>query len=120
VATNKPTRGLRQADTIRSRVEKAKIKDDDSKKPRRLKETSEQIRKPVKAIAGPLGWIGRHFIPRYFRRSWQELKLVTWPKRRESRQMTMAVILFAIVLGLVVTLVDYGLDKIFKKVVLKQ
>lgn len=57
---------------------------------------------------------------RYFRDSWRELRLVTWPGRRETFQLTMAVFLFAIVFGLMVAITDYGLDKIFRKVLLQQ
>jgi preprotein translocase SecE subunit len=63
--------------------------------------------------------IGRILLPHYFRSSWQELKLVAWPKRREARQLTFAVLAFAIVFGGVVALVDFGLDKLFKGILLK-
>jgi preprotein translocase SecE subunit len=75
---------------------------------------------PLRFMLKPLRWIGKHLVPKYFKNSYAELKLVTWTPRKESRQLTTAVILFAIVLGFSVTLVDYGLDKVFKKVVLKQ
>lgn len=68
----------------------------------------------------PFRFIYKYLVPRYFKNSFAELKLVTWPKRKETRQLTTAVVLFAIVLGTLVTTVDYGLDKLFKKVILKQ
>jgi preprotein translocase SecE subunit len=64
-------------------------------------------------------FIGRILLPRYFRNSWIELRQVTWPKRRESWQLTSAVIIFAVIFGVMVALEDYGLDKIFKQVLLK-
>lgn len=56
---------------------------------------------------------------RYFRDSWRELRQVTWPGRKETFQLTMAVFLFAVIFGLMVALTDYGLDKIFRKVLLR-
>jgi len=73
---------------------------------------------PFKWLGRGLKKIGRFIIPSYFRNSWHELKLVTWPTRRESWQLTLAVILFAVIFGALVTIVDYGLDKVFRKVLL--
>ena len=55
----------------------------------------------------------------YFRSAWKELRQVTWPNRKETRQLTLAVFAFAVVFGIMITLTDYGLDKVFKKVILK-
>lgn len=63
--------------------------------------------------------IGKIFFPAYFRHSWQELRLVTWPGWRESRRLTFAVLIFAVVFGAAVAGVDYGLDKVFKNLLLK-
>lgn len=63
--------------------------------------------------------LGRILLPRYFRYSWKELKLVVWPTGKQTRQLTGAVMLFAIVFGALVALLDYGLDKVFKEVLLK-
>lgn len=60
----------------------------------------------------------RRFIPKYFRESWAELKLVTWPTRREALKLTGAVIIFTVAFGLIITLTDYGLDKLFRKVLI--
>jgi preprotein translocase SecE subunit len=60
----------------------------------------------------------RSFIPKYFREAWAEVKQVTWPNRRESLKLTSAVLIFTIVFGLIITITDYGLDKIFRKVLL--
>lgn len=68
-----------------------------------------------KIIRKVLGWL----VPRYFINSWREMKLVTWPGRKETRRLTMAVFLFALVFGAVAAIVDKGLDEIFKKTVLK-
>lgn len=62
-----------------------------------------------------LGWL----VPRYFINSWRELKLVTWPNRRETWRLTAAVFVFAVVFGALVAVVDLGLDQLFKRFVLR-
>ncbi len=71
--------------------------------------------KPFRFL-GRLGF--KYLIPPYFKNSVRELRMVTWPDRRQTRQLTFAVIIFSIVFGVLVALVDYGLDKLFKKVIL--
>ena len=74
---------------------------------------------PFKIIARALHYLGLILVPRYFRNSWKELKLVTWPTLRESRRLTGAVLIFAFIFGVIIAVVDYGLDKLFKEVLLK-
>lgn len=62
-----------------------------------------------------LNWL----VPRYFINAWRELKLVTWPNRRETWRLTGAVIVFSIVFGTLIWLVDLGLDQLFKRFVLR-
>ena len=61
----------------------------------------------------------RHFIPKYFRDSWADLKLVAWPGRKETWRLTFAVFVFAIVFGVIVAIVDKGLDTLFRDVILE-
>jgi preprotein translocase SecE subunit len=67
----------------------------------------------------PARLIGKVLAPAYFRNSFRELKLVTWPGWKQSRDLTLAVLIFAVVFGAVVAAVDYGLDKVFKNLLLK-
>lgn len=85
-------------------------------------------RPPVKQIGHGLRWFFRlrpvRFIGRllgfsFFAGSARELKQVTWLTWRESRRLTGAVILFAVVFGVLIAAVDFGLDKLFKQVILK-
>jgi preprotein translocase SecE subunit len=73
------------------------------------------LRKIGRAITKVLGWLA----PRYFVNAWREVRLVTWPSRRETWRLTGAVFIFAFVFGTIVFGVDKALDEIFKKVVLK-
>ncbi len=83
---------------------------------------------PLKQIGHGFRWfanlkvvrfIAKILLITYLINSWRELRQVTWPSRRESRRLTTAVILFAIVFGFLIAVVDYGLDKLFKQVLLK-
>lgn len=79
-----------------------------------------QIRRIFAIMIGrPLGFIGRLIIPSYLRGSGRELQQVTWPTFKQSRQLTGAVIIFALVFGILVATFDYGLDKLFKEVIVK-
>ncbi len=59
-----------------------------------------------------------HIIPKFIRLAFVEIKLVTWPNARTTFKLTTAVIIFATVFAILVSLVDYGFGKIFKKVFL--
>jgi preprotein translocase SecE subunit len=83
---------------------------------------------PLKQIGHGLRWffslrfmrfLGKILGISYVASSWKELKLVTWPNAKQSRQLTGAVIIFSIVFGALIAVVDYGLDKLFKQVILK-
>lgn len=85
-------------------------------------------RTPLKQIGHALRWFfhlrGVRFIGhmlgfRYIRESAQELRKVTWPTLRESMRLTGAVILFSIIFGTLIAAVDYGLDKVFRQLLLK-
>lgn len=75
--------------------------------------------KAARIIAKPFQLLGRILFPKYFRNSYRELRQVAWPNRTESRQLTFAVLAFAFVFGVIVAIVDYGLDKLFRGVLLK-
>ena len=85
-------------------------------------------RPPLKQLGYALKWffslrfmrfLGKILGISYFIGSWQELKLVTWPSLKQARQLTTAVIIFSIIFGGLIAAVDFGLDKLFKQVILK-
>ncbi|HSW37169.1 MAG TPA: preprotein translocase subunit SecE [Candidatus Saccharimonadales bacterium] len=129
--TKQAKRKLREPETLRERSEKAQA---EAIKPARqsvVKSSARKVSRPFKAAGGLfayqpfkligkiLRFVGLVIFPRYFRNSWRELRLVSWPSRRESRDLTFAVLIFAVVFGALITLVDYGLDKVFKHVLIK-
>ncbi len=124
-------RQLKRVQTVRERAEKA----GGSKKPRRILRAGSTVAKPFKVAARtgrkeyylplPDNKVGRFLnkrrkvIPGYFRGAWQELRQVKWPGRKETAKLTTAVFLFAIFFMTLISVVDYGLDKVFKKLILK-
>ncbi len=124
-------RQLRKPQSVRERAEKSAVE----KKPRRrLHQARATAAKPFKAAASvgrkeyylplPDNRAGRFLnkrrkvIPSYFRNSWIELRQVVWPDRKTTAKLTLAVFLFAIFFTIIITTVDYGLDKLFKKFIL--
>ncbi|HEV2412287.1 MAG TPA: preprotein translocase subunit SecE, partial [Candidatus Saccharimonadales bacterium] len=51
---------------------------------------------------------------RYFKGAWQELKEVTWPNRKMSIQLTLAVIVFTLLLSAVIAALDFGFEQLVK------
>jgi preprotein translocase SecE subunit len=137
---NKPKRILKKASpTVRERSEQTA---NANPKSQRVRNTARKASTPFRAVGRfiakilrpfrfllwpfktrPVRFIGRVIASilflRYFRESWKELRQVSWPGRRETWQLTFAVFIFALVFGLMITVVDYGLDKLFQKILLK-
>jgi len=61
----------------------------------------------------------RFIVPPYFRNSWRELKQVSWPSKKQTWQLTLAVFIFALGFAVFITILDWGLDKVFKRILLK-
>lgn len=123
--TKSKRRLVKKAETVREKAEKAV---EDSQQPRRLHATKRRAGAPFRAIGRggkrlnqvkPFRILGFIIVPPYFRNSWKELRQVTWPTFRVAVRLTFAVIVFAIVFGGLVALLDFGLDKLFKQVLLK-
>jgi preprotein translocase SecE subunit len=135
------------ADTEPANTEKRRVRNPETFRERAVKATAEQdkptrrrpIRQALRVVFGPVGralrrlfqiqpfksvaWvarkIGKVLFPSYFRNSFKELRLVSWPNWKQSRQLTFAVLAFAVVFGAAIASVDYGLDKLFKVILLK-
>jgi len=71
--------------------------------------------KPFRVIGKVLGYI---LLVPYFRSSLVELKQVTWPDWKLSWRLTWAVLVFSVFFGVIVAIVDFGLDKLFKQLIL--
>ena len=121
-------RVVKQVESVRTMAEKSQTAEKATKKGGILRLTGRYIAAPFKIIGRPFNKLGRFkvfrvigyiLLPPYFRQSWKELRQVTWPTRRESLQLTSAVVIFSVIFGVLIALVDLGLDKIFKQVLLK-
>jgi preprotein translocase SecE subunit len=107
----------------------------DKKQPRRLKVSSGPIKKlfsPLRKLRIPLPdnkfgrgvrkfgrTIGRILLPKYFRESWREVRQVTWPTRKETINLTVAVFVFSVIFTTIVAILDFGLDKLFREIIIK-
>lgn len=127
---SKQRRVIKKAETVRQRADKQQS----PKKPRRISRTASSAAKPIRAayhfgkreyfIPLPKNKAGRFFnkrlrlMPRFFRDAWQEVRQVTWPSRQETWKLTLAVFIFAMVFGTVIWLVDIGIERIFRKILL--
>lgn len=135
--TNKK-RKLRQSPTIRQQSEKAAASANNSAPHQRgivvtiLLAPFRLIGLVLKLVWWPFAKVGRFlgrykffraigyiFVPPYFRSAWRELRQVTWPNFRQTRDLTVAVIIFSIIFGLIVAGVDFVLDKVFREFILK-
>lgn len=129
MAEKKPR--IRKVETVRERnakaTEKAEANANKTKK-HPVRRVGKAALKPLKVVAKPLRvrpvrfvlkWVGLILWPRYFRNSFKELRQVKWPTRRETWKLTFAVLIFATVFGFIITLTDYGLDKVIKRIVLR-
>lgn len=123
----KPKRRLRAAPvSMREQNQRAQLQADSGNRSRAGKVAGAPFRaigrlfSPLKKLNRfrPFRIIGYIIAPPYVRNSWRELKLVTWPTGKQSRQLTFAVVVFSLVFGVIVFVVDYGLDKLFKATIL--
>lgn len=62
-------------------------------------------------------WIGYVLLPPYIRNSWRELRLVTWPGRKQTLRLTYAVIVFSLAFGLIVAGLDWVLNRVFEEII---
>jgi preprotein translocase subunit SecE len=132
MAEDKPKRRIRKVETVRERAEKAET----PRKPRRVRQVASSATGGLKTVGSagrkqfhpfklPDNKVGRFLgksrklTPGFLRGAWAELRQVTWPNRKETTKLTTAVLIFAFVFGGVIALTDYGLDKLFRQLILK-
>lgn len=106
------------------------------KKPEKSKKESrnigKKIAKPFKAIgrliSKPFVFLAKYkifriifkpfkifvILGRYFKDSWVELKMVRWPDRKATWGLTVAVIIFSGFFVVLIVLLDFGFDQLFK------
>lgn len=131
-ASKRRPRVRKSAPTLRQRAEATKASKGSSK-PRRVRRVLNKSvslvkklklseRRVIRLLVWPFKLFGRFLrwiIPSYFIKSWRELRQVNWPNRRETLRLTLAVFIFALVFGALVAGVDWVLQEVFKRVILK-
>lgn len=133
----KPKRILKNPETFRERALKAQSVEPSKKSRIRrffgaifslIAKLFRPLKKPLawlkrtrlaKLLRKPLKLLAKILFLSYIKDSLKELKNVTWPSWKQSRSLTLAVLIFAIVFGTLIATVDYGLDKLFKTLLLK-
>lgn len=56
----------------------------------------------------------------YFKGSWRELGRISWPSRKQTTKLTVAVVVFSIIFGIFIGSVDFGLSELVKRVLIKE
>ncbi|PID32417.1 hypothetical protein CR970_00645 [Candidatus Saccharibacteria bacterium] len=132
MSTEKPAkRTAKRTETLRQRAERTA---DSTPRTRRLRSTAGAAGRPFKAarrvgrkeyhLPLPDNRLGRFLnkkcslVPRFLRNAWQEIRQVDLPRFPMVVRLTIAVFVFSTVFGLVIAIVDFGLDKVFRKVFL--
>lgn len=121
----------KKTETLRQRTERA-TEAAGKHKSRRIRKTAGAVSKPFRAahrigkkeyyLPLPDNRIGRFLnkrrsaMPRFFIEAWRELRQVEWPTFGTVRRLTIAVFVFALFFGTLIAVVDFGLDKVFRKV----
>jgi preprotein translocase SecE subunit len=136
MADKKPGSPKKRTLTVRERSQTVK-----KNSPQRVRKTAKKAAKPFQLVGSglvimfrpfrfvlqpfktrPVRFVGRILakvlLINYFLGSWEELRKVTWPNRKNTIRLTLAVFAFAIVFGIVIAVVDFGLDKLFRKILL--
>ncbi len=126
----KPKRTAKKPQTVRERTQAG------DGRARRIRTSASRVKTPIKKIRqtgkreyhlplpdnriGKVGSKRVRLVPKFVREAWHEIKLVTWPTFRETLSLTFAVFLFSIVFALIVGVLDFGLDKLFKELIVKR
>jgi len=55
----------------------------------------------------------------YFKESWRELGKISWPNRKQTTHLTLAVLTFSLVMGVFIGGIDFGFSELVKRVLVK-
>lgn len=131
VASKKAVAPKKKQLTVRERT-----KTSDTGRGKRIRTSASRIKTPIgkarqtgrKEYHLPLpdnrlGKIGRKRVrlaPKFVREAVAEVRQVTWPNANETVRLTIAVFLFATIFAIIVGILDFGLDKLFKEVIIQR
>jgi preprotein translocase SecE subunit len=127
-SSKKSSKILKPSSSMRDSAAKSRAKAD---KPKRVRKAASASKKSVSKLGNALtkefhviepkgGFFSksRKITPGYFRSAWAELRQVTWPGRKETWRLVFAVFIFAIIMGTLIAVLDYGLEKLLREVIL--
>lgn len=116
--------------TVRERSAKGTVE-----KPKRIRKTAGKVTLPLGAArkigkkeyhlplpdnkAGKVLKKRVRIVPKFLSEAFAEVKQVTWPNKKDTIRLTMAVFIFAVIFATIVGLLDYGLGEIFKRLFVK-
>ena len=106
-------------------------------KPKRIRTTAGKLATPIsksKSLASkevhviplPDNKVGRflgkkgRLTPKFLSEAFSEIRLVSWPNRKDTVKLTLAVFIFAIIFAGFVGLLDWGLGELFRKFVVER
>jgi preprotein translocase SecE subunit len=130
----KPAKRVRKKQTLRERNDKAA--DAKSKPERRARRAARSTVSRGKKVGGVLttelhltnrkennddhGFFSksRSLTPRYVANSWNEVRQVKWTGFKETWKLVFAVFVFSVIVGGFIALLDFGLEKLFRAVIL--
>lgn len=125
----------KKVETVRERVNKG------TKEPRiRVRHTVKRVASPIKRpfkkagdlraknynIPVPDNKVGKvltfrfRIIPQFLVNAFKEIRLVVWPNRRETINLTLAVFIFAFIFASLIGIVDFGFSKAFEHFIVKK
>jgi preprotein translocase SecE subunit len=128
--SKKDSKAKKPKSSMRDSAAKSRAKAD---KPKRVRKAAGAAKKPVSKVGELLTkdyhvvepktddkffTKSRKITPSYFRKAWAELRQVTWPGRKMTWKLVFAVFVFSIILGLYIAVLDYGLEKLLREVIL--
>lgn len=99
---DKPSEITRKVSVKAKTSESKKAKAEKKIKAKEVKKAEKQAEKKEKKVG-------------YFRGSFQEIRQVRWPNRKETWKMTLSVIVYVIILAVAIMLLDALLQLIFSK-----
>jgi preprotein translocase subunit SecE len=114
MADNKST--TPSTDSVRQIVEKKSLKSEQTKSPvtdRRIKLSNKSKDKKSSNKTRRF-----HIIPKFIKSTFTEIRQVTWPDRKITVKLTVAVVLFSLIFSALVGSLDWVFEIIFKKVFL--
>lgn len=130
-ATGKKPRVRKSPETVRERADKQTAKDHapkgkiKSKIVRPLSVLRKVGNKEYHPVPVPDNKAGKvlkkrvRLVPKFIREAWAELKLVTWPSKKEAARLTTAVLVFALAFSIFIQLLDVVFNRIVKEIFIK-